>query len=277
MRRKQWPQVVVRYVELAAMWISIISALLAGLGWVISFFAWGNRGFFAYLRDHILVIWLGVLSVGVLTLWIRSERLRQQFVSGFSDNFKENLQDNWDFRGPWRIVEKGTLLVTGSNEGGITKAGIHWENYVFTFKARIIKGCLGVIVRAQDLDDYYMFQIRPDRIRPHRRAPVPILIERDGKLENGDVIQKTREMRYLIAWQTEHNNPKFQSVPISPKIEDWFDVKIVVKGQSVRTYIDDKLIYHRPDLLQIPTGKVGFRNTDSEEAFVKEVRVILQS
>jgi hypothetical protein len=53
--------------------------------------------------------------------------MNRRFLGGFHDQF-ENL-DKWDFIGPWRIVDKGTLLVTGSDEGGITKVGSHWENY----------------------------------------------------------------------------------------------------------------------------------------------------
>ena len=72
----------------------------------------------------------------------------------------------------------------------------------------------------------------------------------------------------------DHNNPEFEGVPITLK-EDWFDVKIIVQGQSVHMYIQNELVFERPSFLQIPTGKVGFRNAGREEAYVKDMRVII--
>lgn len=34
---------------------------------------------------------------------------------------------------------------------------------------------MGVVFRGQDLDNYYMIQIRTDRIVPHRRVAVPVV------------------------------------------------------------------------------------------------------
>jgi len=201
--------------------------------------------------------------------------MHRRFVSGFSDNFKGDLQANWDFEGLWRIPEKDTLLVTGPAEkrdtgGGITKVGALWENYTFTFKARIIKDCLGVVIRAQDLNNYYMFQIQTDRIRPHRRAAVPVV---GPKITSATLSgAKNVPIKFKVGWQ-------FFDPPtlLNRQLNDWFDARLIVRGQAVSIYIDDQLMFQRESFLQIPVGKVGFRNAYSEEALVRDVKVVLQT
>jgi uncharacterized membrane protein len=270
MRCKQLSQAVEKYLDGLVKLVGYITAVALVLSYVSKFFTWGNSGPFAYIRDHIQVLWLVALTVVVLILWIWSGRLRQQLVSGFSDNFKGDLHANWDFEGPWRIPEKGMLLVTGSNAGGITKVGALWENYTFTFKARIIEDCLGVIVRAQDLNNYYMLQIRTDQIRPHRRATVAMV--EMGTSSEGEGVSQPRAIKFTTGWQI-FDPPTH----LARRLDDWFDVKVTVRGQSVFLYIDDELAFHKDSFLQIPTGKVGFRNMGSEQAHVKDVRVVLLS
>ena len=62
-------------------------------------------------------------------------------------------------------------------------------------------------------------------------------------------------------------------MPICPNLNDWFAVKIEVKGQDVKIHINDQLAFSQSDFIQIPTGKIGFRNCGVEQALVKEVKV----
>jgi hypothetical protein len=275
MHWKQFFRSIDQYIAFIARWVGYILVMAMALGYVSKFFEWGRQGPFAYLQDSIKVLWLWALTAIVVTLWIWTSRLHRRFVSGFSDNFSGDLRANWDFEGQWRIPEKDTLLVTDSDAGGITKVGAQWENYTFAFKARIVAECLGVIVRAQDLSNYYMFQIRNDRIRPHRRVAVPV-VEADTQPEPEKEkppkgASQIRPIKFIVGWQV-FDPP----TPLSHHLNDWFDVTVVVRGQSVRLYIDDELAFQRESFLQIPTGKVGFRNWGSEEALVRNVRVTLQ-
>ena len=264
-----------------AKWVTIISSIVAVVGGVESFLQWGKKGSFSqltkFLQEKAVIFWLIAITAMLITVLIRTSYLYQRFERGFNDNFKGNLDENWDYVGPWRIVvEDRALLVTGSDEGGITKKGTYWENYTMTFKARIINGCLGVIIRAQDLNNYYMFQIWSDKIRPHRRVAVPVVIDdKDNKKQNSVGVPVIQAIHNALVWQHDLNTPEFSSEPITPLLEDWFDVKIIVNGRSVGLYINSKLIYDRPTFLQIPAGKVGFRNSINEEALVKNVKVRL--
>ncbi len=264
-----------RPMEVIPRWVAYIGSCVTIGSYILDVLEWGKSGPFRFLQDNIQVIWLITVSAAAFTLWIWTSRLHRRFVSGFNDNFARDLHTNWDFVGPWRIAEKNTLLVTGSDAGGITKIGAQWENYVFTFRARIMTDCLGVIVRAQDLNNYYMFQIQTDKIRPHRRAAYPVIdtstLPTHEDLNKENVIIANR-INFQIGWEV-FNPP----VPLHHQLDDWFDVKIIVRGESVSIYINSDLVLQQESFLKIPTGKVGFRNSGHETALVRNVKVTLQT
>jgi hypothetical protein len=273
MKAMRWRQLfrsIDQHLPVIFRWIGYISGAGVVVGWILKLLEWGNTGPFAYLKDNIQTLWLSAVTFIALSLLFWTSRLHQRFVSGFSDNFRRDLQDNWDFEGPWRITNK-TLLVKGSNAGigGITKVGAQWENYTFTLEAKIINQCLGVIVRAQDLSNYYMFQIWADRIRPHRRATVPVVETETSSSYGGK--QQLTPVKSITIWQAD------PPTPLTRPLINWFKVKVTVRGQSVFLYINEDLVFQKDSFLDIPTGKVGFRNWNSEEAHVRNVKVTLQS
>jgi hypothetical protein len=314
----QWKQLYQRIeypLELLTKWVSYIGTIAILVGVVSQFFAWGSGGPFAYIRDNLQTIWLSVATIAIITLWIWTSRLNRRFVSRFSDNFSEDLKRNWDFEGPWRIVDQNTLLVTGSDAGGLTKVGASWENYTLSFEARITNHCLGVIVRAQDLNNYYMFQINKDKIRPHRRIAVPVIEEETSKTQS-KLIFRSHEMSIKDKTTTEiiagdvKSDPKTKKeaaseslkeqgnqslqelpnlvnfavawqiidppVPVNPNLDGWFKVRIVVRGEAVSIYLNDELQLQQESFLKLPTGKIGFRNSGKESALVKNVQVRVQ-
>lgn len=238
-----------------------IFVIMLALGWISGYFGWGKNKFFSFFKDNIQVFchWAIITCIFFIAIW----RLRQRFIIGFSDNFKKDLRVNWDYKGGWQITDN-VLCVKGvrktpDEEGiGITKVGTQWENYAFTFKARIMNDCLGVIIRAQDFNNFYMFQIRTDCIVPHRRVTVP-------KTSCG----------HKITFETHWEKP-IGKMSLSRHLDDWFDTKVIVRGQSVRLYINNRLVLQEEFFLRIPTGKVGFRNWVPETALVKNVKVTLQ-
>ncbi len=258
-------------------WVAFFSAVFTVLGFIfliLSLFSdWMNRGEFSFLQRNYEVLWLVTLTSILILLWIWMFNIYHRLVGGFQDNLV-NL-DNWDFIGLWKLVDKGIISITGSDEGGVTKIGSQWENYTFSFEARIINKCIGVIVRAQDLNNYYMFQIRADKIRPHLRKLIPVLI--DEPRDEGDDHQKPihRPVIYKISWLNDRStsDEEFQPSPISPELIGWFKVKIEVYGQSIKIWINDELMLQRSNLITFPTGKIGFRNNVSEVAYVKNIKV----
>jgi len=266
-------RIVEEYVATGLKWISWAIGIATAFGFILKFFEWGNKGPFLYLKNNLQSIWMWAITAVALLLVIWTSLLRRRFKGGFKGNFKGSIQSNWDFKGNWRIPEKGTLLVTGPDgTGGITKVGAQWENYTFIFKARIIRDCLGVIVRAQDLDNYFMFQILTDKVRPHRRVAVPMVPAptKHDQEPQGETPQ-IQPIQFSVGWQI-FDPP----TPLNRTLNTWFNCKITVRGESICIRIDDEIVLQSESFLKIPTGKVGFRNSGGEEALVKNVKVILE-
>ncbi|MGA2624359.1 MAG: family 16 glycoside hydrolase [Bacteroidota bacterium] len=254
-------------------WTAYITGLAALAGYVLKFYEWGNKGVFSFFSQNIQGLWISTAILLILLLFIWVSSLHRRFIRGFQDSFTKDLRLNWDYEGNWRCPEKGTLLVTGvavgpQDGGGITKVGAHWENYTLSFSARILRDCLGVIVRAQDLNNYYMFQIRSDMIRPHRRVAVPVVAVQAN--QQNQPAPQIHPVQFTIGWQI--IDPP---MPLIKNLNDWFDVSIKVRGESIHLLINDEIAFQSDSFLKIPSGKIGFRNNGAEEALVKKVKVIL--
>lgn len=255
--------------ELLGKWVGFLGLVATIASATLQFLAWGNSGPFLFLRNNLYPIWLGTITVAALLLLTVVSRLNRRFSNRFSDRFWSEPRDNWDFEGPWRLAEKGTLVVTQSDAGGLSKVGAAWESYTFSFEARIITTCLGVVVRAADLNNYYMLQINPDCVRPHRRVAMPVAAPSPAEAPVNHSTTQPPYITFQVAWEV------FESVPITPPLTGWFKVKLVVRGESVQLYIDDQLRFQRDAFVKIPAGKVGFRNAGNEEAYVRNVRVVV--
>lgn len=244
--------------------IAAVGPLILLIGYISKFFEWGNKYLFVYFRDHYVTIWLISLTVVtiILSVWIIISN-RQQHL-GFSETFKGRLENNWDFFGTWKIIDE-KLLITGADQGGITKKGSDWENYTLTFKAKITCSCLGVVVRARDLNNYYMLQINKKHIVPHLRASIPQI-----KNNSLDPIN-TPEIEMRVGWQIYKEFIK----ELSRELNDWFTVCVKVSGQSVVMQIDNEIVFEKDLFLQIPKGKIGFRCHGEESAQIKNVKVQL--
>lgn len=220
-----------------------------------------------FLFEYRVDIWVCFVSFSIIYFFIYALKINRLFTLGFKDNFKSNLDENWDYSGDWRITENNELFITNSDSGGITKKGARWENYTITFDAKIINLCIGVILRATDQNNYYMFQINHEKVRPHRRVSVPIIKTTKSSMGSDEFTIAN----YRVGWQVMDNF----SVDHKKKLDNWFKVKIRVYGQTISIYIDNDLVFQRDSFLEIPIGKIGFRNYDIEQAIIKNLKVII--
>jgi hypothetical protein len=215
-------------------------------------------------------IWLVSLTTGIAILYVWVSRLRERLTTGFIDNFRGDLGQKWDFVGPWEIIHR-ELVVTGSDQGGLTRVGALWENYTLSFEAKIMNRCLGVIVRAQDLDNYYMLQISNNRIRPHRRVAVPAIVAGTVAGE-GPGGNSPLQIGYRVGWQVFEDKSRELK---DKRLDQWFHVSVSVRDRALEMYVDGEKVFSERSFLQLATGKVGFRNDGPEQALVRNVRVRL--
>ena len=252
-----WSKVIA--VAFVAAAIFIVNLITPWLGWTL-------HG----ISSNLELLWLLLVTVSIVILWVRVSRLRERLSTGFVDDFRGDLGQKWDFVGPWEIIHR-ELVVTGSDQGGLTRAGALWENYTLTFEAKIMNGCLGVIVRAQDLDNYYMLQVNTDRIRPHRRVAVPAIVAgtSPGAPPNSGA---ALTIAYQVGWQVFED----KATPLNDKrLDQWFRASVSVHGRALEMSIDGDKVFCERSFLHNATGSVGFRNAGAEKALVRNVRVSL--
>lgn len=231
---------------------------------------------FAEKNAMLLLVIAGIAYLLLLTSWVF--QIHRKFIRGFKDTFHKPLNRSWDYQGEWSILSGKLLKVTNSHFGGITKVGANWENYSFSFKMKIIRKCLGVIVRAVDLNNYYMFQIHSDVIVPHRLVNMPVL-PKDQQVSDG--IQATNPnsentinpITFVTGWQLLE---AFKTT-INPPSNEWRNIRIDCIGESVTIYINDEVVFQEESFIKNPKGKIGFRNHKEETAIVRDVKVRLLS
>ena len=269
-----WSMDIRHKLESVFIWLALISAFVTIGSFVAKTIARFNLGRLApivtFLGAYYLQFWLGTITFGLFLLGLWAWALRRRFTEGFRDDFDGSLGANWDCVGDWKTTNEGYLVITNSHPGGLTKIGAYWENYTVQFEACILNGCLGVVVRALDLGNYYMFQIRSDRIRPHRLVAVPILPS-EPQVAAGDDRQTIHPVTFVAGWAI----PEELEAPLIPQLSGWFSVELTVRGESAAIKIDGRHVFHAESYLRNPTGKVGFRQSGSEKALVRRLRVIL--
>lgn len=233
-----------------------------------------------FISENLALTWLVLLTIWLIALALSFWRIWRRFATGFSDNFRDNPSLRWDTQGKWQIPEKGTLLVQGwgaesgtrSDAGGITKVGALWENYILSCNFKLLRSCLGVIVRASDLNNYYMFQILKDNIVPHRRWSSPLFSEpaseEQSVSEDQAISARLMQVGIQIGWQVVD-----PPTPVKLELHTWYRLRIKVEGASVWLYINDGLYLHKDNFLDITMGRIGFRNHGYEEALVRKVKV----
>lgn len=138
-----------------------MTAFFAVILYIISFS-------FASNERAILVLSLLITLVSVsIILFFRLKEKDFYFV-GLT---KRQDRDDWIGRGTfeYRRASKA-YLVSEAEPGFIYSKAINWNDYQYQFEFKILNKCIGALVRAANLSDYIMFQIRDYGIRPHLRV-----------------------------------------------------------------------------------------------------------
>ncbi len=211
-----------------------VTTLLGPTKSLVEFLAAISAQGFLILWDQFQRLWLVhlvIFSLAVLlVIYLSKQRQKINLLAGtFKDDFKNGLS-KWDFDGEgWNTHEsqrEGTYLeVTNSGQGGISRKGFKLDNYLFSFRSKVITSASGWIVRAEDRSKYFMIQCLVDqtnklvKIRPH------FLFD---------------EVFYLV----EEQNLVDKELTKSILKREWFDVEIEVNGNNINLFINKKFIYH---------------------------------
>lgn len=181
--------------------------------------------------------------------------------------------------------EENCYSISESESGYIYSKCLTWSDYSFSFKFKIIKHCLGFIVRAINLSNYVMMQIdmRTKGVRPHIRVNGGwhLWEAKDSKL----VFHPRKELS-LDHWYQCHISCVSRSIDIKIYTEDGkeliFDRKWDIpsgklvfsfygKSETDSTYEKTKVDIPFP--INLEYGSMGFRNYGDEKALIKEVLI----
>jgi len=213
--------------------------------------------------EYLLFILLAVLGI---SLAVQYRKINKQLSLGFEDKLDAPINKSWDFEGAWSITQEGDLYITNSERGGLSKKGAFWENYEFSFEANLLNDCLGVIVRAQDLNNYFMVQITADQIRPHLIKDEYMGDDNPNQQERVYNSQTIKRMTYIFPDRIANHRQT---------LNKWFKCLVTVKGLAISMKIEDIPVFNGEMLPLSPSGKVGFRNFNHEAALVKNIKVRL--
>lgn len=220
--------------------------------------------------DAAFFVWLLTLTIMVLVLKRRVSLVQGDFV----DDFKFGLR-GWDTdRGEWEI-ENNELSVKNSGLGGLTKRGVNWTDYVFEFAGKIINKNISPLVRAEDLNNYVMFQIQEDKVVPHLRCRGIWFVDDARTVPLDKSLKKLQPYRFKLTVQD-------TKVYLAINDEEVLHYEIP-EGMVVYLGSSPRGLYHiselgkiekvNPLVLSFRSGRIGFREFGDEHAHVSRVRV----
>lgn len=142
-------------------------------------------------------------------------------------------KDDWIGRGVFEYDRvHNAYLMTNSEPGFIYSQCLNWSDYLFEFEFKIIKDCLGVIVRATNLSNYVMLQIREGGIRPHIKI-------------NGG----------WLSWEHQNVGLTFDK---NISLDRWYKCSLFCEKDSISITIADKKATVLQRSWSMPYGRLGF-------------------
>ncbi|HYP13193.1 MAG TPA: hypothetical protein VEQ63_04655 [Bryobacteraceae bacterium] len=124
------------------------------------------------------------------------------------------------------------------------------KDYRFEFKGQIARKAMGWVFRADDPKIYYVMKL--ETIKPGAN-PIVALV------------------KYAVIRGKETTHTQVL-LPLQPKIDTLYDVRVDVKGDRFSTYIQGKLVDYWTDD-RIKRGGAGFYNEAGEQAVIKSSQV----
>lgn len=164
-----------------------------------------------------VIVWVWIFW-GTKILWDGIEEVRQT-----RKHYKFDPNDwpnNWIFHGEIHLSSnKSALIIENSGSGCLLKSHL-WKDFDLTFEAKFLDytpgRSFGVLIRAENLESYYMLELRLDSkklfVKPH--------------------------VRVLGQWEY----TDYKEI-INKDFTDYFHVKITLKNRSLDLYINALPVY----------------------------------
>ncbi len=220
--------------------------------------------------SSVLKIVIALLSIFIIS-YLRTRDKDFYFISLTQRKHK----DDWMGKGNFEYERTHNCFsITKSESGYIYSKCLTWSDYEFSFKFKIIKDCIGVIVRAVNLSNYVMLQIRQNGIRPHIRInggwkpwepnEANMVFTESLSLDKWYMCILSCDKGSVNIKLLYNNHPIFERQWSIPEGNLIFQFK---KEDEKDKSIDI------PFPINLEYGSIGFRNSGNEKAFVKDVLI----
>ena len=228
-----------------------------------------------YIQNELWNIIFSVTTVIILLLLIILLKKKQKKFFYLSMLKRDNVQ-GWLGTGKfeYKSISK-SFYISHNDPGHIFAPTLNWSDYSFSFLFKIENVCVGAIVRAVNLSNFIMLQIRENGIRPH------IKINGSYKAfefeETGfSFTEKLSKDEFYKCYIRAENNQLYIKISLLDHMifqRVWNIPTGTMIFEFKETSEDTKPKASIPFPINLEYGSVGFRNSGNESALIKDVLV----
>jgi len=188
-----------------------------------------------------------------------------------------NDSEKWIGAGQFKFDRVNNCYsITGSDGGFIFSPTLFWDDYTLELDFKIVNTCIGVILRAINLSDYTMLQIREDGIRPHIKINGGWSIteaQKAGLVFKKDMISK--DLWYKCRLSCDKNIIGIKILDL--KYKTLFDRQWEIPTGSIKFSFNDDSGNPAKSHIYFPInleyGSFGFRDSHDEKGLIKNLLV----
>ena len=194
------------------------------------------------------------VNQGLDTLDIRTLRVEDIKSPPFYDDFEDGNTEGWritDVQGQssatvWTVIqENNNHVFQGTSHSWANAGSRSWGDYTFTAKIKLLEGGVQANVRVCNEGRYFI----------------------------GIFTNRMYFCKQFDNWSQFTNS--LVSIPGAINSNQWFDLKIEVKGANIKIYIDDNLLANYTDPEPLLQGAIAFETLDGSRVLIDDVRVVL--
>lgn len=240
-----------------------------------TFFAlFSTAAAFIYTKDQKIAFFLSLLVITLSLIVIIYIRLKEKDFFFISLSDRKN-KDDWIGNGTFEYKRtEESFLISNSDSGYIYSKSLTWSDYKVSFEFKIIRDCIGCILRAVNLSNYAMLQIKLNGIRPHARVSGGWYVReaKDVNLCFNTDLSLDKWYKCVLSCEKGSINIKLFDKRNKLFDRDWD----IPQGSLVFEFKKDEQDSNPsriPFPINLEYGSVGFRNSGDEKALVRNLLI----
>lgn len=183
---------------------------------------------------------------GLGTLDIRSVKVASAQWPPFQDGFDDGNADEWHLQDGWSVIqENGNYVLQGTGHKWADAGSEGWMDYTFKTRLKLIQDGVHINVR-KGADGRYFLAFRQNGLSLRKQ------------------FNQWSEFAHLIDKGEQYS------------LNQWYELKVEVKGGSIKIYIDNTLKIDYTDPNPLVSGAIAFETLDDSQVYVDDVYVEIE-